>query len=298
MEISSPSPLDASEPQCDQVASLSSSEPEASRPINRRTLLSLATTAALGAILADLALPFGGTPAFAEPAWNYPFTSPKPVTSHFGPRVRPCPTCSTNHLGIDFGGGTVDIHAIAGGQVVAAVKAVGGWGHYVKVRHDNVWSSVYAHMAEGTMAVALNDTVVAGQRLGTTGETGTATGVHLHLEMHQNGVAIDPWPKLQSAPMAGAIIPPQPQPPEEDHDMLLVRNATTGEYAMLSPYGFQTFTDGNRANMDAYYWNPTKAPVEIHAHDYALLQHSALVRQQQLAQAVAAAVEAALAPTP
>ena len=75
------------------------------------------------------------------------------------------------------------INAAAAGTVI--VSRVGGWnggyGNYVVIDHGNGVQTLYAHM--NTDAVSVGEKVVRGQNIGTVGNTGQATGYHLHFEV-------------------------------------------------------------------------------------------------------------------
>ena len=75
------------------------------------------------------------------------------------------------------------INAAAAGTVI--VSRVGGWnggyGNYVVIDHGNGVQTLYAHMS--TDAVSVGETVSRGQNIGTVGNTGQATGYHLHFEV-------------------------------------------------------------------------------------------------------------------
>ena len=65
-----------------------------------------------------------------------------------------------------------------------------GYGNTVVIQHENGLSSRYAHMKE--IKVNLEQEVDKNVVLGSVGMTGWTTGPHLHLEIYQNGQAIDP----------------------------------------------------------------------------------------------------------
>jgi len=75
------------------------------------------------------------------------------------------------------------VNAAAGGTVI--VSRVGGWnggyGNYVVIDHGNGVQTLYSHMSTDTVSVG--ETVVRGQNIGTVGNTGQATGYHLHFEV-------------------------------------------------------------------------------------------------------------------
>ena len=112
------------------------------------------------------------------------------VTDEFGPRDSPGGIGSTYHRGIDFGGGG-PIKA-AGRGVVVEAGPNGGLGNWVLIRHKPGLETGYAHMAPGSPIVSVGQAVAQGQTLGTMGTTGTSTGIHLHLEVHVNGVQTNP----------------------------------------------------------------------------------------------------------
>ena len=96
----------------------------------------------------------------------------------------------TYHSAIDIGADSgTPIAAAAGGQVVLA-SAGYGYGNYVVIRHDNGYETLYAHLTE--IYVAQGQWVAQGETIGTVGDTGWATGPHLHFEVRQGGAAVDP----------------------------------------------------------------------------------------------------------
>ena len=95
------------------------------------------------------------------------------------------------HRGVDLRApiGTV-IKPIAPGEVIEVVYGRFGYGHYVLVAHGNNMASLYAHM--GIVRVNAGDKVTRESHLGTVGTTGWSTGSHLHLEIYDQGVALNP----------------------------------------------------------------------------------------------------------
>lgn len=135
---------------------------------------------------------------------SYPLDKEYTITSVFGPRTKPCPTCSGYHEGIDFGapGGT-PIYSVFDGVVLISGfgSSAGNW---VRIGHDIDGDGVYdyqtqyMHMQELPM-VNVNDFVKGGQQIGLVGTTGSSTGNHLHFGlMNSSSKLIDPKPLLDT----------------------------------------------------------------------------------------------------
>ena len=113
------------------------------------------------------------------------------ITSTFGGRASPGGIGSTNHKGVDIGGvgyGT-SVHAAKGGTVIISQYS-SSYGNFVVVSHGSGNSTLYAHMS--TRLVEAGEVVEQGDILGLTGSTGHSTGPHLHFEITENGVRINP----------------------------------------------------------------------------------------------------------
>ncbi|SFB86082.1 Murein DD-endopeptidase MepM and murein hydrolase activator NlpD, contain LysM domain [Parapedobacter composti] len=93
------------------------------------------------------------------------------------------------HLGTDFAAphGT-PIVATAAGVVVESAHS-GGNGNYVKIKHDNVYTTQYLHMSR--RAVKKGQRVAQGQVIGYVGSTGLATGPHVCYRFWKNGRQVD-----------------------------------------------------------------------------------------------------------
>ncbi|MFH1280008.1 MAG: M23 family metallopeptidase [Candidatus Beckwithbacteria bacterium] len=83
-----------------------------------------------------------------------------------------------------------EIRPIADGVITEARFGRLGWGTTMVVKHDNGLVSRYAHLKE--MKVVEGEKVTSFQVIGTVGMTGWTTGPHLHLEVYQDGKAINP----------------------------------------------------------------------------------------------------------
>lgn len=95
------------------------------------------------------------------------------------------------HSGLDFRAGRgTPIHATARGKVIVAKT---GWrlhGNTVVLDHGHGILSIYIHQT--SLAVKVGDEVEAGQKIGTVGSTGRASGPHLHFCIYVNGTAANP----------------------------------------------------------------------------------------------------------
>ncbi len=112
------------------------------------------------------------------------------VYSRFGPRR------GRFHTGIDISAprGT-PIKAVADGRVVRAATRR-GYGRSILIDHGNGTMTRYSHC--DTMLCKAGDKIAAGQKIGTVGRTGRATGPHLHFEVIINGKHKDPEKYLPS----------------------------------------------------------------------------------------------------
>ena len=132
------------------------------------------------------------------------------VTSPFGYRLHPITNVWSGHSGVDGtlwvngGSTTATICAYADGTVVDCRNDVPGYsetypnGNYAAIHHGDRLTTLYLHMAPGSVKVKIGQTVQKGQVLGCMGSTGRSTGAHIHFEVRQNGTPVDPVPYLLS----------------------------------------------------------------------------------------------------
>ncbi|TVR63710.1 MAG: M23 family metallopeptidase [Gemmatimonadales bacterium] len=107
-------------------------------------------------------------------------------------RLHPVYGVNRPHNGVDYAAPTgTPIMATADG-VVTRREWVGGYGNLIDIRHANGFLTRYAHLNSFDSSIRVGGRVRQGQIIGTVGMTGTATGPHLHYEMHRNGQAVDP----------------------------------------------------------------------------------------------------------
>ncbi len=118
------------------------------------------------------------------------------LTSGFGPRTHPVDGEWKEHSGIDIQAEEgSDILAFAAGTVDYIGESE-AYGLYMQLTHPNGVSSFYAHCSD--ICVKTGQSVAAGEKIGKVGDTGNATGPHLHLELKKDGTRIDPLPYVET----------------------------------------------------------------------------------------------------
>ena len=112
------------------------------------------------------------------------------ITSGFGGRADPFGGGSQFHKGIDFEADVGDpVLAVADG-VVSYSGVRSGYGNVVEVDHGNGYVTRYAHNSRLTRSVG--DLVRSGQEIAKAGSSGRSTGAHVHFEVWQDGVVVNP----------------------------------------------------------------------------------------------------------
>lgn len=111
-------------------------------------------------------------------------------SSNFGYRIDPFNGRSAFHAGVDFIAAPGSAIMAAAGGVVAASEWHTEYGNLVDIDHENGLTTRYAHLSKKTVKVG--DVVLKGQRIGDLGQTGRATGPHLHFEVRENSVPLNP----------------------------------------------------------------------------------------------------------
>jgi murein DD-endopeptidase MepM/ murein hydrolase activator NlpD len=144
----------------------------------------------VGAAVCALAAPAGAATERAQFAFDWPAEGH--ITTPFAPH---------GHAGIDIGGlQSLTVRAAVWGVVEKVGEQPGyeGYGNIVLVRVTPTLVTLYAHLQ--SWDVKPGEPVVANEQLGVAGCTGTCTGTHLHFEVRNNGVAVNPMQFLLSAP--------------------------------------------------------------------------------------------------
>ena len=113
-----------------------------------------------------------------------------PKTSNAGMRLHPIFKIWRCHAGIDLGASTGAKIRAADDGVVADAGWSTGYGNYVMLAHGKGVTTFYAHMSK--KLASDGDSVARGETIGLVGETGWATGPHLHFEVRIDGELYDP----------------------------------------------------------------------------------------------------------
>ena len=124
--------------------------------------------------------------------WEGPFLRPRPsrITSVYGTGREFNGRVTSRHLGTDFAGAVGAPVRAAGRAVVALVADFYLAGHAVYLDHGGGLVTGYFHLSR--VDVATGDTVAGGTVIGAVGQSGRATGPHLHWIARYGGITVDP----------------------------------------------------------------------------------------------------------
>ncbi len=126
----------------------------------------------------------------------WPLPGDHNIHSYFGPRKAPTAGASTYHRGLDIGGayGLNIVAALSG--TVETVSYDGSSGNYVVINHGNGVKTKYLHCSK--TLVYVGQKVTQGETIAKVGDSGVATGPHLHFSLVINGSFVDPYPYLKN----------------------------------------------------------------------------------------------------
>ena len=113
------------------------------------------------------------------------------LSSSFGKRKHPILGFTKMHTGTDFAAPTGTPILASGDGLVVRAQWCGGGGNCVKIKHNRVYQTVYAHMSKFAKGIKKGVQVKQGQVIGYVGSTGLSTGPHLHYEVIENGKKIN-----------------------------------------------------------------------------------------------------------
>ena len=113
------------------------------------------------------------------------------LSSPFGMRKHPIDGFNKMHKGTDFAAPMGTPIMASGNGVIVKAGWCGGGGNCVKIKHNSVYQTIYAHMSKFANKVKNGVRVKQGQIIGYVGSTGKSTGPHLHYEVIVNGKKIN-----------------------------------------------------------------------------------------------------------
>jgi murein DD-endopeptidase MepM/ murein hydrolase activator NlpD len=114
------------------------------------------------------------------------------VSSGFGMRMHPLHKAWRAHQGVDYAAPAGTIVRAVGDGIIEFAGGQGGYGNLVVVRHDSRIATFYAHLKAFGRGIRTGARVAQGETIGLVGQTGWATGPHLHYEFRVAGAARNP----------------------------------------------------------------------------------------------------------
>ncbi len=130
------------------------------------------------------------------------------ISSKFGYRIHPIYGKRHLHTGVDFRAPNGTPIRAAGSGVVIVKGWRGGYGRYLRIRHNGSYTTAYAHLRGYAKGISPGAQVKSGQIIGYVGSSGVSTGAHLHFEVLKDGKHIDPMTlrKLPSPTLTGDLL--------------------------------------------------------------------------------------------
>ena len=96
------------------------------------------------------------------------------------------------HKGVDFSASIGTPIFAAGDGIVTARKKNGSFGKYIRIKHNNDYTTAYAHLSKYAKNIAVGSRVRQGDIIGYVGTTGLTSGPNLHYEVIYQGKQINP----------------------------------------------------------------------------------------------------------
>jgi len=114
------------------------------------------------------------------------------MRSGFGGRRHPILGYIKMHTGVDWATAYGTPIFASGNGVLEKVGPEGGYGKYIRIKHNNGYETAYGHMSAFAKGMEVGKRVRQGQVIGFVGSTGQSTGPHVHYEILVNGRFVDP----------------------------------------------------------------------------------------------------------
>jgi murein DD-endopeptidase MepM/ murein hydrolase activator NlpD len=103
------------------------------------------------------------------------------------------------HFGVDYSAPRGTPVVALGDGHINKLGFHGGYGRFISIRHNSVYTSTYAHLSGYAKGLKAGSHVQQGQVIGYVGSSGLSTGAHLDFRVYRNGSPTDPL-KLESPP--------------------------------------------------------------------------------------------------
>ena len=114
------------------------------------------------------------------------------LSSNFGMRKHPILGYNKLHKGVDFAAKSGTPIYAGGNGVIEFAGNNGGYGKYIRIRHNNEYKTAYAHLSKFNKGITKGARVNQGNIIGFVGSTGNSTGPHLHYEIIYQTKQINP----------------------------------------------------------------------------------------------------------
>jgi len=114
------------------------------------------------------------------------------LSSTYGMRKHPISGFNKMHKGIDFAAPKGTPVYAGGNGVIEMAGRNGGYGNYIRIRHNNEYKTAYAHLSGFKKGISKGVRVNQGEVIGYVGSTGRSTGPHLHYEIIYQNKQINP----------------------------------------------------------------------------------------------------------
>ncbi len=114
------------------------------------------------------------------------------LSSNFGMRKHPISGYNKMHKGVDFAAPTGTPIYAGGNGTIEYAGTNGGYGKYIRIRHNNEYKTAYAHLSGFKKGITKGARVSQGDVIGFVGNTGNSTGPHLHYEILYQNKHINP----------------------------------------------------------------------------------------------------------
>ena len=114
------------------------------------------------------------------------------ISSNFGMRKHPISGYNKMHKGVDFAAPKGTPIYAGGNGVIEYIGNNGGYGKYIRIRHNNEYKTAYAHLSAYKKGISKGSRVNQGDIIGFVGSTGNSTGPHLHYEIIYQNKQINP----------------------------------------------------------------------------------------------------------